>query len=230
MPLRSCSLVAKSLVPSCRRHLFRTITFTSQNVGGWLQTFPVPEESPACYVKDLCLLFGGRCDAPEEFFKHTPWFTNVEKMALKGNMMFPSRVVGSRETLERSFDFSRFPRLQTVTIDLHWIQGPLHYITTALSTLKPSTSPHLSHVHLRFTGPTCSAPYLASGTSDLEDLGSDLRQIADELSRIEREYEGAVKLRVFQSPDFELLDRLNVRFSFLWGWTKPHYEIVAHSS
>ena len=138
MPLRSCSLVAKSLVPSCRRHLFRTITFTSQNVGRWLKTFPVPEESPACYVKDLCLLFGGRCDAPEEFFKHTPWFTNVEKMALKANMMFPSRVVGGRETLERSFDFSRFPRLQTVTSTS---VGSRDLSTISLRHFRPSNPP-----------------------------------------------------------------------------------------
>ena len=113
--LQSCSLVSKSWVPSCRRYLFHTIIFTSRDVNKWLKTFPMPEKSPAHYVKDLRFSLGGRCGAPDNFSKHTPWFTNVEKMALKANMMFPSRVVGGRETLERSFDFSRFPRLQTVT-------------------------------------------------------------------------------------------------------------------
>ena len=88
--LRSCSLVSISWIPSCRRHLFHTITFTSRNVAKWLETFPVPEESPAYHVKDLRFSLGGRCGAPEEFFKHTPWFTNAEKMTVTGNVMFPS--------------------------------------------------------------------------------------------------------------------------------------------
>ena len=133
--------------------------------------------------------------------------------------------VGDKEFLERSFDFSKFPRLQTVT---HWTDGPLHYIHTALSTLKPPTSPHLSHVHLRFTGPEPGHFYfyLNCRFSGLEELGSDLRRIADGLSRIEREYKGVVNLRVFRVMGFKVLDTLNVRFSFLWGWTRPHYEIV----
>ena len=80
--LQSYSLVSKSWVPSCRRHLFHTITFFSEDVVKWLKTFPVPQESPAHYVKDLRLLLGGRYGAPEKFSKHTPWFTNVERMVL----------------------------------------------------------------------------------------------------------------------------------------------------
>jgi len=83
--LRSCSLVSKSWVPSCRRYLFHTIIFTSRDVAKWLETFPVPEESPAHYVKDLRFSLGGRCGAPEKFSRHTPWFANVEKMALTMN-------------------------------------------------------------------------------------------------------------------------------------------------
>ena len=106
-----------------------------------------------------------------------------------------------------------------MTLSLRLTQGSLHYIPMALSTLKPSTSPHLSYVHLRLTGPTCHIPHLVSRTSGLENLDNDLRQVADELSRIEREYEGAVELIVLRSSEFELLNRLSVRFSFLWGWT-----------
>ena len=88
---RSCSLVSiLSWVSSCRRHLFHTITFTSRNVAKWFEAFPVPEESPAYHVKDLRFSLGGRYGAPEEFFKHTPWFTNAEKMTVTGNVMFPS--------------------------------------------------------------------------------------------------------------------------------------------
>ena len=88
--LRSCSLVSKSWVPSCRRHLFHTIIFTPRDVTRWLKTFPVPKESPAHYVKDLRFSLGGHYGAPEKFSKHTPWFTNVEKMALTMNTTSPA--------------------------------------------------------------------------------------------------------------------------------------------
>lgn len=97
--LRAYSLVSKSWVPSCRRHLFHTITFTSRNVARWLETFPVPEESPAWYVKDLRLSFGGHRGPPGEFFKHIPWFTNAEKMSV---MPFPSLGVSLYGKLPRS--------------------------------------------------------------------------------------------------------------------------------
>ena len=83
--LRSCSLVSKSWVPSCRRHLFHTIIFSSGNIAKWLKTFPVPQESPAHYVKNLRFPLGGHYGAPEKFSKHTPWFTNVERMTLTMN-------------------------------------------------------------------------------------------------------------------------------------------------
>ena len=75
--------------------------------------------------------------------------------------------------------------------------------------------PYLFYVHLRFTGPTYIAYYFSPETSDLESLCDDLPRIADELSRIEREYEGAVELSVFRSMEFGKLDKLNVRFPFL---------------
>ncbi|KAF9645585.1 hypothetical protein BDM02DRAFT_3119989 [Thelephora ganbajun] len=83
-PLRSCSLVSKSWVPSCRRYLFYTIRFTARDMAKWLETFPVPKEDPAHYVRKLRLSFGGCHDVPREFFKHTQWFVNVERMVLEG--------------------------------------------------------------------------------------------------------------------------------------------------
>ena len=104
--LQSCSLVSKSWVPSCRRYLFHTIIFTSRDVNKWLKTFPMPEKSPAHYVKDLRFSLGGRCGAPDNFSKHTPWFTNVEKMALTMNRIslpprtpFPARLPRSVTSL-----------------------------------------------------------------------------------------------------------------------------------
>jgi hypothetical protein len=91
-------------------------------------------------------------------------------------------------------------------LEIHWSHGSLDYIYTALSTLKPSTSPLLSCIHLCFGG------YFILGTSNLENLANDLRQIADEYSRIEREYKGAVYLTVFRTKSFEEFDTFNVRF------------------
>ena len=84
--LRSCSLVSKSWVPTCQRHLFHTVTFTSKNIGKWLNAFPVPEESPAHYVRYLSAQIGERDCIPEEFFQRTlPWFGNVKNVALWGD-------------------------------------------------------------------------------------------------------------------------------------------------
>jgi len=82
--LRSCSLVSKSWVPTCQQHLFHTITFTSWKTHKWLKVFPVPEESPAHYVRDLSIRFGGRRCVPGELFQSTPWVWNVRKVSLLG--------------------------------------------------------------------------------------------------------------------------------------------------
>ena len=48
----------------------------------------------------------------------------------------------------------------------------------------------------------------------ITDLGNDLRRIADEVVRIEREFEGAVNFTVMLDPYFWVAsDTLNVRFS-----------------
>jgi len=83
--LRSCSLVSKSWVPTCQQHLFHTITFTLWNIDKWLEAFPVPEESPAHYVKELSVQIGGTFCVPEELFQRTLWFGNVRKVALFGD-------------------------------------------------------------------------------------------------------------------------------------------------
>lgn len=80
--LQSCALVSKSWVPSCRRHLFHTILFNKENMIGWLEAFPVPEEGPAHHVRHLRILAEERI--PKEFFEHIPWFTNAEKVTLLG--------------------------------------------------------------------------------------------------------------------------------------------------
>ena len=88
--LRSCSLVSKSWVLSSRRHLFYTVLFDSWDMVKWLKAFPVPEESPAHYVRDLRFALGWSCGTPEEFFNRTPWFTNLEKITVLGDGEFRS--------------------------------------------------------------------------------------------------------------------------------------------
>ena len=82
--LRSCSLVSKSWVESCRRHLFHTVVLNGRGMAKWLKTFPIPEQSPAHHVRDLCLSLVEGYRTPEEFFRRTQWFTNVKKMTVWG--------------------------------------------------------------------------------------------------------------------------------------------------
>ena len=84
-PLRSYALVSKSWALSCRRHLFHTVLFTSKDMARWVEMFPVPEESPAHNIRHLRFSIGGDVGALEEFLKHTPWFTNVEKVTFLGD-------------------------------------------------------------------------------------------------------------------------------------------------
>ena len=80
--LRSCSLVSKSWISSCQRHLFHTIRFSPLYAGRWLRTFPEPQESPARHIREL--RFSMPRGIPEEFSKWIPWFTNVKKIFVRG--------------------------------------------------------------------------------------------------------------------------------------------------
>ena len=121
--------------------------------------------------------------------------------------------VDRHETFGRPFDFSKFPNLQEVTF-ICWVvdctDGGLPWLPTALSTLKPATSPHLSTIRLDFA---CSSTFTRSFETLIEDMGGDLRRVADEVFRIEREFEGAVNLTTFRDPKFDAAcGALNVRF------------------
>lgn len=350
--LRSCALVSKSWVPSCRRHLFRTVVFASGDIPRWLRTFPAPEEGPARHVRDLQFSVGIRDSAPKGFFDHTPWFVNVKRVTLLGrgrwmpfvwrlpqsvtsltlnmevatllqvrditrdlpdlvdlslsgsvvtvdrgtssgigrilvgrfsgklqlrwgfankdimNMLLeiPTglhfsevQICATRECLlstvriaaacgenlvklsytasfarrfrpshgradssarnletdatpdldgyedfERSFDFSKCPNLKEVNLGVGWKCKELSWIPVALSTLRSTTTPHLSVLRLDFSDPLAVA---------IEGMLGDLRQIADEVTRIEQEFEGAVSFTVVRDPVFKvILHVLNVRF------------------
>ena len=90
--LRTCALVSKSWAPSCRRHLFHTIDFTSKNMDRWLKTFPIPDQSPAHDVRDLRIWIRR---IPEKLLEHTVHFKNVHRVSLVGlgiapGFQFPS--------------------------------------------------------------------------------------------------------------------------------------------
>ena len=80
----------------------------------------------------------------------------------------------------------------------------------ALSTLRPVTSPCLSTVRLDF-----ARSLLVDRTVEslIEGTANDLRRVADEVARIEREFEGAVRLTTVRDTVFgKVLDTLKVRF------------------
>ena len=82
LTLRSCSLVSKSWVTPCQRHLFRTLSFDLKHTFRWLETFPVQVQSPAHHVRNLSLSLDGHYYAPDEFLKRIHGFINVQKMAV----------------------------------------------------------------------------------------------------------------------------------------------------
>lgn len=100
--LRSCALVSKSWAPSCRRHLFRVITFNSRNMDTWFEAFPVPGEVPAHHARTLRVFTTGISRLPEKFFEYPPWFTNVEKAVVLGHGGVPVLRIPSPWKLPRS--------------------------------------------------------------------------------------------------------------------------------
>jgi len=143
-------------------------------------------------------------------------------------MLMPFPDTDRHDTFGRSFDFSKFPHLQEVTFGFtaKWQGGGLPWIPMALPTLRPSTSPRLSVIRLGFTSPTG-----LSAETMIAVMGNDLRRIADEVARIECEFEGAVNFTVLRDIEFwAVLDSLNVRFRFV-GWERPRSHVVhPHSS
>jgi len=122
-------------------------------------------------------------------------------------LMPPPGIGPDREALERSFNFSKFPKLKEVNFSL-WVSrvgGGIPWIPMVLSTLSPITSPHLSSLQIGFFS---SPPNLLPEIS--EDMSNDLQRIADQVARIEREFEGAVNSTVIRDPNFESV--LKIRF------------------
>jgi len=135
-------------------------------------------------------------------------------------MPFPD--LDGHESFDRSFDFSGFPSLQEVNFvsTVGWTGGGLPWIPPALSTLRPTTSPRLSAIRLNFASPSTALPIKTL----VKDTRCDLRQVADEIARIESEFEGVVNVTVLRDSMFEaVLCALNVR-SRLSGWRWSHVD------
>jgi len=120
----------------------------------------------------------------------------------QGPTLTPPPDVGiGREAPERSFNFSEFPKLEEVNIS-HAVcrvgRGP-PWIPMALSALRPTTSPRLSSLRLVFFGSPSNLP---RGFS-IQDMSNDHQRIADQVTRIEREFEGAVNPTIIRDPKFE---------------------------
>ena len=97
-------------------------------------------------------------------------------------------------------------------IDVGWVGGSLFWIPAALSTLRPVTSPRMSAIRLNLI--SHSAAYQSIEIL-LKNAGSDLRRVADEFTRIEREFEGAVNFSVFRNAGFgAAFDALDLKVRF----------------
>ena len=124
-------------------------------------------------------------------------------------LILPSDIDG-RETFERSFDFSKLPNLQEVRFGVRWRGGGLRSIPTALSTLRPATSPRLLAIRLGFIDPPASGQLIEPPIKLTGNVTNDVRRVADEIARIERELEETLELVVHWGPRFHGIS--NVRF------------------
>ena len=124
-------------------------------------------------------------------------------------LILPSDIDG-RETFERSFDFSKLPNLQEVRFGVRWRGGDLRSIPTALSTLRPATSPRLLAIRLGFTDPPASGRLFEPPIKLTGNVTNDVRRVVDEVARIELEFEGTLELVVHWGPRFHEVS--NVRF------------------
>jgi len=136
--------------------------------------------------------------------------------------LMPSPGVDGCESPQQSFDFSGFANLQEVNFvfTVGRTGGGLLWISKVLSTLRPTTSPRLSAVQLNFSDP----PTDLSIKTLIKNTANDLRRVASEVSRIEREFEGVVKFTVLRDSVFgAVLCALNVSIRFS-GWGRPHVD------
>ena len=79
------------------------------------------------------------------------------------------------------------------------MSGGLLWITTALSTLKPATSPCLSTVHVQYLHPSDFDEALDAMAEDLEN---DIPPVMDEVIRIRHEFGGEEVGTISVGPEY----------------------------
>ena len=101
--LRTCALVSRSWALSCRPHLFHTVLFNYLNIPGWLDAFPVPEESPARHVRNLGIQITGYGHGGlNRFLKYIPRFAGMKELTLWGHGGFELHQIPSLWKLPQS--------------------------------------------------------------------------------------------------------------------------------
>ena len=85
--LRRCSMVARTFVSSCRRHLFRRIEFWPHNLPTWKCTFPDPSTSPAAYTREIRIQLAS--DAPTLLADYMPYFSTRGSISCRLNVRKP---------------------------------------------------------------------------------------------------------------------------------------------
>ena len=102
--------------------------------------------------------------------------------------------IEDQEIFIRTFDFAKLPNLKEADIKAHLTSAALLWVHEALSTIRPSTSPHLSVLQFDYLSPRGVPQYL------IDQFRTDLRLIEGEATRIESEFFGSVKLVLTRFP------------------------------
>ena len=100
----------------------------------------------------------------------------------------------NQETFIRTFDFAKLPNLKEADIKAHLTSAALLWVHEALSTIRPSTSSHLSILQFDYF------PLRGVPQHLIDQFRIDLRLIEGEATRIESQFFGSVKLILTRFP------------------------------
>lgn len=119
--------------------------------------------------------------------------------------------LGGREAPNQPFDFTKLPNIKQVKFKVLQTAGSIQWISTALSTLKPATSPCLTVVRLNF------AVRRFLNRRSMERLRDDLTLIEREVARVRHEFAGKVHITMNENIRYRV-SGLNSNFRpFLKG-------------
>lgn len=100
----------------------------------------------------------------------------------------------NQESFIRTFDFAKLPNLKEADIKAHLTSAALLWVHEALSTIRPSTSSHLSILQFDYF------PLRGVPQHLIDQFRIDLRLIEGEATRIESQFFGSVKLILTRFP------------------------------